>query len=638
MSNSKVDSLQSGNLHIHSENILPIIKKWLYSEHDIFLRELASNALDAIVKRKILESKKEIENHDHSEDRIDIVIDENAKTITVSDTGIGMTRDEAIRYLSQIAFSGAEEFMKTYQMKDGFIGHFGLGFFSSFMVADKVEVISRSARKESPTIIWSSDGSTSYSVEEASTPREKIGTDVRLFINKESLEYLEATRLRDCARKFCRFFPVPIYLNGEKINTGEPVWTKSPQEVTEKEYLDLYRTLYPFQPDPLFWVHINVDYPFHVQGILYFPSKLQREYDTQKEGVLLYCNRVFVSDSCKDILPEYLTMMKGVIDSPDIPLNVSRSHLQVDKTVRTLSTHIAKKVSDSLTTLAKSNRSKFEEVWPSCELVVKLGMLEDDKFYDRLFDSLLFKTVEGSYKTLGELVKDITDTKANLIYCDMGQEKSPVVAQLQAKGRDVIFTTSVLDHPLMSRIEKKTPSQTATVLPSQGISFRRIDSDVAHELVDPDREKTILDNEGKTEATRIADFFRTIMKQDNSSLEVEAKSLAIDSVPAMITLNEEERRARDYSQRFLQGSHEGMWKNFQPKSTLVVNTNNPTIRSIVKAHTQEPELAHEMAEYVVSLARLMHNELSKEDFERFVTQSTTLLNHVAQRFDNENIK
>ncbi|MGR3951532.1 MAG: molecular chaperone HtpG [Chlamydia sp.] len=625
----ETNSKQSGTLHIHSENILPIIKKWLYSEHDIFIRELASNALDAIVKRKILESKNEIEARDHSLDRIDIAIDAEAKTITISDTGIGMTQDEAIRYLSQIAFSGAEEFMKTYQMKDGFIGHFGLGFFSSFMVSDTVQVTSKSVRADADTIIWKSDGSTTYSIEKAENERAHQGTDVTLFINEASVEYLETYKLKECVRKFCRFFPVPIYLNGEKINSSEPIWTKPARDVTEKEYLDLYRTLYPFQPDPLFWVHINVDYPFHVQGILYFPSQLQREHEMQKGGVQLYCTRVFVSDSCKDILPEYLTMMKGIIDSPDIPLNVSRSHLQVDKTVKTLSSHIVKKVADALVTLSKNDRKKFEEVWPSCEVVVKLGMLEDESFYNRIYDALLFKTVEGSYKKIAEFLQNnlSSEGKKTVIYCDPGQEKSPLVSQLIEKGRDVIITTSALDHPLMSKIERdKKPDS-----PTEELIFKRIDSSVIHEMLDEAREKTLLDSEGKTEATRIADFFRNILTTDEKSLEVKAQSLSIDTLPAMITLDEEERRTRDYTQRFLQGSDQAAFGQFKPKSTLVINTNNQTIRSIFQAQEKEPKLAEEMARYVLSLARLMHNELSKEEFQHFLQQSNLLLGHVAEK-------
>lgn len=638
----------SGELNIHSENILPIIKKWLYSEHDIFLRELASNALDAITKRKILESKKEVPVSDHSLDRIDIVLDREKNSLTVSDTGIGMNQDECVRFLSQIAFSGAEEFMKTYQMKDGFIGHFGLGFFSSFMVANHVDVRTRSAKEET-TILWSSDGSTKYTVGVAANPREHQGTDVVLFLNEESRDFLDEAHVKECLDRYCRFFPVPIFLNGKQIGNENPVWTKSPQETVESEYLTLYRTLYPLQPDPLFWVHIHVDYPFHVQGVLYFPSKIGREYDGKQTGVSLFCNRVFVSDNCKDILPEYLSMMQGVIDSPDIPLNVSRSHLQVDKTVKTLSTHIAKKVSDALTSLLKSDRKKYEKVWPSCEVVVKLGMLQDDKFFDRLYDALLFKTINKEqntdevYKTLVELANSQESSKndealqhVDIIYCDPGQEKSPLLAELEKKNKNVLSTSSLLDHPLMAQLERKTAPATSQIPSTTRFRFHRIDSqNIIDTILDKKREKTILDSDGKTEETKIADFFRSALKGSHDSMEVSAKSLAIDSLPAIVTLDENERRTRDYSARFMRGEGQDFLKHFKPKAHLVVNTNSDTVKSIVKASERDPEMAHEMAEYMVSLARLTHNELSQGELEQFIKQSSRFLGHVASKIETK---
>lgn len=632
------NSPSTGRLNIHSENILPIIKKWLYSEHDIFIRELASNGSDAIQKRKILESRNELPLNQVSEDRIDITIDKEKNSLTVSDTGIGMTGEETEKYLSQIAFSGAEEFMKAYQLNDAFIGHFGLGFFSSFMVADKVSVITRSCREGSHTVVWESSGTAEYTVRQATDEEAKAscGTDVILTLNKDSSEFLELYRLKEAVKRFCRFFPVPVYVQGERINSQEPLWVKNPKDVTDNEYKELFRSLYPFQPDPLFWIHINVDYPFHVKGILYFPSLLRKDHDLSKESVSLYCNRVFVSDSCKDILPEYLTMMKGVIDSPDIPLNVSRSYLQVDRTVRQLAQHISKKVSDAISTLAKNDRKKYEEVWEGCELVVKLGMLEDEKFFSRLYDTLLFKTVDNSYKTISELLPltsfDHEEKKSIVVYADPGQEKSPLISSLQESGKAVVITTSVLDHPLMSKIEQKSsmPKEENDNSPS-ALIFRRIDSDLIHEFKDTEREKTILDNDGKTEATKLADFFRRALGT-SGSFSVEAKSLSVDAVPAILTMNEEERRFRDYSQR-MNPAKGGKDPIFSPKSTLVINTNNKTVQSIAKAEEKEPELAREMAQYIVALTKLTQNEMSKEDFDRFVHQSNALLEHVAKRID-----
>jgi len=599
--------MRDGQLNIHSENILPIIKKWLYSEKDIFVRELAANGSDAIQKLSILRSRGEA--GDIAEPKITLIIDKENKTLTFSDTGIGLDEEEAEKFLSQIAFSGAEEFIKTYQLNDTFIGHFGLGFFSAFMVAESVEVVSRSYKEGATPIRWKSDGSASYTIEEAE--REQIGTDVILHIGAEHEEYLDEHKMTAILRRFCAFFPHPLFLNEKHINEQEPLWQKAPAECTEEDYKSFYNTLYPFEEPPLFWIHLNVDYPFHVKGILYFP-RFKREVEPAKSHVKLFCNRVFVSDDCKDILPEYLSLLRGVLDSPDIPLNVSRSHLQVDKTVRQLAQHIAKKVADALSNLSKHERERFIASWPAYEIVLKLGMLQDPKFYSKVKELLIFKTTGSEYKTLEELCRE-EDGKKSIIYCEEGQEKSPLLSAFTSKGTDVAILTSPIDHPLMSKLEHE-----------EGYQFRRIDAALDSRLVDSSKEKSVLDASGRTEGSKIADFFRSAL--DSKNTEVEAKSLEAENIPAMITLSEEERRFRDYMNRV-----SGEKNPIQPKATLIVNTNSPLVQAVFELHSSSPELAKLMALNVWDLTKLSHRELEADELHSFTERSTRLLEEMATK-------
>ena len=601
---------RQGTLNIHSENILPIIKKWLYSEKEIFIRELVSNAQDAIQKKSILEGRGEVEKAS-SEHRVDVEIDTQKKKLIFKDTGIGLTADEAEKYLAQIAFSGAEEFIKTYQLNDTFIGHFGLGFFSAFMVADKVEVVSLSSQKDAKAICFTSDGSSSYTIEEAT--RTTQGTDVILSINKESEEFLDPVKIRACLEKFCSFLPYPLYFQNQKINTQEPLWQKRPQECTEEQYKHFYRTLYPFESDPLFWIHLNVDYPFHVQGILYFP-RVTHSFDWKKEHIRLFCNRVFVSDDCKDILPEHLTLMRGIIDSPDIPLNVSRSHLQVDKTVRQLSSHISKKVIDALRTLLKSDRERYEAAWEAIAPVLKLGILQEDKNLEQAKQLLLFPTVEGKKLLLDELTGG---EKKTLVYCDMGHEKSHLAKAFQEKGEPLLLITSPLDLPLIARLEEK---QLAT--------FKRLDA-IAHEtLHDASREKSIVDESGKTEGSHIASFFKQALP--SAEVDVVAKSLSSNQLPAILSLSEEERRMRDYMTKVLaQEAH------IKPKATLVLNTNNPLVAAIYHAREKEPALAKELAEGLYELTKLASHELKAEELGQFIERWNTLALALAEKIGKE---
>lgn len=383
-----------GTIKIHSENILPIIKKWLYSEKDIFVRELVSNACDAISKFRTL-----CENPSEPL-QIDISIDKEKRTLTFSDNGIGMTAEEVEKYIAQIAFSGAEEFIQKYQTnkeEDQIIGHFGLGFYSAYMVADQVEIETRSYQKEAQAAYWCCNGSSNYTLEEGK--RSERGTQIVLSLSKDEDEYLDVSRMRAILNHYCSFLPYPIYLNGSPINEKPPLWMKPATECTDKEYLDFYRHLFPYREDPLFWVHLQVDYPFHLKGILYFP-KISQESDLKKESIKLFCNRVFVSDQCKDLLPDFLMILRGAIDSPDIPLNVSRSHLQMDRTVKQLGAHIAKKIADRLLALYQSEKERFLSYWEDIETIIKFGTLQDEKFYERAKEFLIYKNSHQEWTTL----------------------------------------------------------------------------------------------------------------------------------------------------------------------------------------------------------------------------------------------
>lgn len=605
--------MTKSTLNIHSENILPIIKKWLYSDHDIFVRELVSNSCDAIQKVKILRDQNVIEaDAAKNEDfRVDVKIDKEQKTITFSDTGVGMDADEVKQYIAQIAFSGAEEFVQKYQSqneKDQFIGHFGLGFYSSYMVADKVEIDTLSYKPGAVPAFWSCDGSSEYTLEVGK--REKRGTDITLFIQKESEEYLEETKLRDILKHYCSFLPFPIFLNDKQINPKEPLWIKPPSECTEKDYLDFYQYLYPMEEPPLFWMHLNVDYPFHLKGILYFPS-IKREFDFAKNTVKLYCNRVFVSDNCKDVIPEYLMVLRGVIDSPDIPLNVSRSYLQVDRTVKQLSAHISKKVSDSLSTLFKNDRPRYESSWKDIAPIIKLGAVQDDKFFERVKDLLIWKTTEGKSLTLQEY-QERNDAKmpGKVLYTFDEKQINHLADLYHQKQIDIFAADFRLDPYVFNALETK----------NSGLKFKRIDSEVGDHLIDKEKEKTILDADGKTEAGRLADFYRHQLS--DSSYEVEAKSLASHELPALIMMDEQERRMRDYFQSM---SPENAGSFGQTKRTLVLNTNNPLVNMLPKMEVKNPALAKELAQEVIDISLLSQREMGAEDLQGFIKRTTKLL-------------
>lgn len=606
--------MSKGTLKIHSENILPIIKKWLYSDKDIFLRELVSNSCDALSKLKILRDQNECDFKDE-ELKISITVNKNDKTLTIADTGIGMTSKEVEKYIAQLAFSGAEEFVSKYsssEEKDQMIGHFGLGFYSSFMVSKVVEINSLSYKKDAKGAYWSCDGSSDYTLEDKDL--NERGTSITLFINDDSEEFLEESKLKEMLEKYCSFLPFPIYLNDKRINEQEPLWMKAPSECQDEDYLKLYRYLYPMQPDPLFWIHLNVDYPFHLKGILFFP-KINKNVDFKQSQIHLYCNRVFVSDNCKDLLPDYLMILKGVIDSPDIPLNVSRSYLQMDKTVRALGSHISKKVVDKLSSLYTQDFDKYTTCWEDIETILKLGILQDQKFYERAKDLLVWKTSQNRFTSLKDYLEKASSKHENTVFYSFDESHSSHFLDMyKEKDIEVIFAHSYLDTPLMSFIESKEPP----------VKFNRIDASAHENILDPSKEKTLLNEQGKTEGTLISEAFKKILSQEN--LEVEAKSLSSESVPAFVAFDETQRRMRDYLSIAQKDQ-----VAFPQKQTLILNTNNKLIQAIYKLQNSDQNLAKKLSFQVYDLALLQQKELKPENFPEFIKRSSTLLEELASK-------
>jgi molecular chaperone HtpG len=602
--------MTTGTLRIHTENILPIIKKWLYSDKDIFIRELVSNACDAIHKCKVLREHGECTAQD-DEFRIDLKIDKEARTLTFTDTGIGMTAEEVEKYIAQVAFSGAEEFVGKYSSQnkeDQIIGHFGLGFYSAYMVAAKVEIDTLSYAAGATAALWSCDGSTTYTLAEGS--RKERGTQITLFIDAESEEFLDEAKVRSILQHYCAFLPFPIYLNGSQINKKEPLWLKNASECTETEYLEFYRSLYPLEPDPMFWVHLNVDYPFNLKGILYFP-KISRRFDWGQNTIKLFCNRVFVSDSCKDLIPDYLMVLRGALDSPDIPLNVSRSTLQMDRTVRQLSQHISKKVSDRLASLYGTNKEQFLSFWPDIEMIIKLGVLQDDKFYERCKDFLVWKNLDGEWTTAADYVERHKETyKGKIFYTTEDQKHSHILDLYKQKGIEILIAASVVDSPVISLLEEKL----------EETKFQRIDGGVDEAILDESREKNqVLDADGRTHSFKMADFIRSKLGID--ALEVEAKSLHSDSVPALLVIDEDLRRLREtmmLSQQSLPGG-------LAAKRTFVVNTNNKLVQSIYEMRETNAPLAGELVQHLYDLSLLSQRELEPGALSQFVARSSQIL-------------
>lgn len=607
-----------GTLKIHSENILPIIKKWMYSDKDIFVRELISNACDAIQKVKRLRDCSEVDVPD-SEFRIDLRIDKEARTLTFSDTGIGMDAEEVEKYIAQIAFSGAEEFVEKYQSNsdtEQIIGHFGLGFYSAYMVADRVDIDTLSYKDGAKPAFWTCDGSPEYDLSEGS--RETRGTTITLHISEDEDEFLEENRIRDILKRYCSFLPQPLYFNDEQINKQEPLWIKPPSECTDQDYLEFYRHLYPMEQDPLFWIHLNVDYPFHLQGILYFP-KTRRDYEDNKHNIQLYCNRVFVSDDCKDVVPDFLLGLRGVVDSPDIPLNVSRSYLQVDRTVRQLSTHIAKKVADRLSHLHKNESEKFYDSWKDIEIIVKLGAMQDEKFYNRIKDLIVWQNTKGDWTTAEDyLERNKEKTGDKIFYTAEDKEVTEFLNMYEEQGIEVLRTRPVIDGMMINVLEGKLESG----------KFQRIDGAVADNLLDPEREKSILDADGKTEASKLASFVKDQLGTDK--VDVEVKSLKSDDMPGFIVIDEDSRRFRDYMASSNPDVSLEQLMDMQ-KSSFVVNSNNKLMSKLPEIGSKDPELAKDITQHVYELALLSQREMRPGQLTEFVARSKQIMQSLADK-------
>ena len=526
-----------------------------------------------------------------------------------------MDSQEVEKYISQLAFSGAEDFIKKYENKDeaeSIIGHFGLGFYSAFMVADRVDIETLSYKEGAEPVSWTSDGSTEYQIDKGS--REARGTQITLHINAENEEFLDEARLKEILKRYSLYLPTPIYLNDNKVNDVEPLWLKAPSDCSDEDYLKFYRHLNPMEPDPLFWIHLNVDYPFHLKGILYFP-KMKKTYETQKNSIKLFCNRVFVTDQCQDLIPEFLTMLQGCIDSPDIPLNVSRSSLQMDRTVKQLASHISKKVSDRLNALYQSDREKFISCWEDVELIAKLGIVQDEKFYDRIKGCLVWKNLKDEWTTIEEYVERNTEIKEKIFYLTEEQLDSPFTQLYEDKGIEVLVSRCPIDSHVMGFLEGK-------LAPNR---FMRIDGELNDALLDPSKENTVLDSDGKTEAGKLSQLIKEELNLEH--VEVEAKSLASDALPAFLVIDENARRMREYMR--ISQMDASMMGPSQHK--FVVNTNHSLISSIDAVKKKDSKLAKEIICQVYDLARLNQRELDTKDLKEFSNRMTQILQQLAEQ-------
>ena len=578
--------MQKGNIGVTTENIFPVIKKFLYSDHEIFLREIVSNAVDATQKMKTLADKGEFKG-ELGDLTVRVSIDENAGTITVSDHGIGMTEEEIDKYINQIAFSGVNDFLEKYKDNaNNIIGHFGLGFYSSFMVSKKVEIVTRSYKDGAKAVKWSCDGSPAYEIDDAE--KESRGSDIILYVDDDCKEFLEKSKIEGLLNKYCKFLPVPVafgkkteWKDGKQVDTDEdniinnvePLWTKAPSTLKDEDYKSFYRTLYPMQDEPMFWIHLNVDYPFNLTGILYFP-RIKSNIDLQRNKIQLYCNQVFVTDQVEGIVPEFLTLLHGVIDSPDIPLNVSRSYLQSDRDVKKISTYITKKVSDRLQSIFKEDRKGYEEKWDDLKLFINYGMLSEESFYDRAKDFALMKDTEGKSFTFEEyktLIKDNqTDKDGQLIYlyATAKEDQYSYIEAAKEKGYSVLLLDGQLDVPVISMLEQKFEKS----------RFTRVDSDIIDRLiVKEDMKKNEL---GEEESDNLSSVFRSqIPAIEKVDFYVEVQSLGEKASPVTITQSEYMRRMKDMS-RYQAGM--SFYAQMPDSYSLVLNSDHALIKKVLE--------------------------------------------------------
>jgi len=652
--------LEQGTISIHTENIFPIIKKSLYSDHQIFLRELVSNAVDAIQKLNMVSRAGEYSG-DIGEPEIVIAIDKNNKTLSITDNGIGMTADEVKKYITQVAFSSAEEFIQKYQGKSDqpIIGHFGLGFYSSFMVAQKVEIDTLSYKEGSQAVHWACDGSPEYTLEDS--PRTTRGTTITLTLQEEEEEYLESSRIKNLVKTYCDFMPVPIKLEGEVLNKQKATWRESSSSLSKEDYLEFYRYLYPFQEEPLLWVHLNTDYPFIINGILYFP-KMKPDVDVTKGQIKLFCNQVFVSDNCEEIIPQFLVPMRGVIDSTDIPLNVSRSALQTDRTVRKIGDYIAKKVGDRLKELYRDNREQYISIWKDLSTFVKFGVLNDDKFKKQVEDIIIFRTThvgsasatpevqvqseEGDawqdvtaageenpkspYTTLKEYLERNKERHENRVfYCTDAATQATYVELHKNQGLEVLFMDSFIDTHFINFLEQEY----------KDVKFTRVDSDLDNTLLDKDNASEIVDPAtNKTRGEVVKELFEKALNKPRLNIRTEA--LKSDdpqgTPPAMVLLPEILRRLREMNAMMQQQS-----ADFPEDHILLVNTAHPLIQNlanlnqgtIIQGDGQSPtgQLVKMICQHVYDLALMSQKGFDAEGMKSFVERSNEVLTKLTEQ-------
>lgn len=622
--------MAKGNISVDSENLFPIIKKWLYSDKDIFLRELVSNGCDAVTKLKKLASIGEAQIDENEKFKVTVSIFKDAKKLVISDNGIGMTAEEIDKYINQIAFSGASDFLSKYKEEDDkgsqIIGHFGLGFYSAFMVADSVEIDSLSYQDGAKAAKWTCDGSMEFDLTDGD--RTERGTTITLNIAEDSKEFLEESTIRQILHKYCAFLPIEIYVEvpedkhedhcdcghdhdheheddtpsePKPINNTTPLWMKKPSECTDEEYKEFYRNVFMDFNEPLFWIHLNVDYPFNLKGILYFP-KINHEFAGQEGQIKLYNNQVFVADNVKEVIPEFLMLLKGVIDCPDLPLNVSRSFLQNDGYVKKISSHITKKVADKLTSIYNNERENYEKYWDYINIFIKYGCLRDEKFYEKVKDVIIYKDIDGKYLTLDEYL-DGKEEK-DVYYVSDPQTQSQYINMFKNQGLNAVVLPSMMDTHFISLVEMK----------QTGVKFKRIDS-----AINDISDNTEKDDSTKEQEEKLIEKFKNEIKDD--TLKIEVQSLKDDSIPAVILLGEQSRRMQEMYKVYGQ-QMAGMADMFHDEFTLVLNSNNSLIKKI---DTLNDEDANLVIEHVYDLAKISHSPLPAEQMTKFIERSNKLL-------------
>ncbi len=622
--------MAKGNISVDSENLFPIIKKWLYSDKDIFLRELVSNGCDAVTKLKKLASIGEAQIDENEKFKVTVSIFKDAKKLVISDNGIGMTAEEIDKYINQIAFSGASDFLSKYKEEDDkgsqIIGHFGLGFYSAFMVADSVEIDSLSYQNGAKAAKWTCDGSMEFDLTDGD--RTERGTTITLNIAEDSEEFLEEGTIRQILHKYCAFLPIEIYVEvpedkhedhcdcghdhaheheddtpsePKPINNTTPLWMKKPSECTDEEYKEFYRNVFMDFNEPLFWIHLNVDYPFNLKGILYFP-KINHEFAGQEGQIKLYNNQVFVADNVKEVIPEFLMLLKGVIDCPDLPLNVSRSFLQNDGYVKKISSHITKKVADKLTSIYNNERENYEKYWDYINIFIKYGCLRDEKFYEKVKDVIIYKDIDGKYLTLDEYL-DGKEEK-DVYYVSDPQTQSQYINMFKNQGLNAVVLPSMMDTHFISLVEMK----------QTGVKFKRIDS-----AINDISDNTEKDDSTKEQEEKLIEKFKNEIKDD--TLKIEVQSLKDDSIPAVILLGEQSRRMQEMYKAYGQ-QMAGMADMFHDEFTLVLNSNNSLIKKI---DTLNDEDANLVIDHVYDLAKISHSPLPAEQMTKFIERSNKLL-------------